>query len=404
MRPDSTVEKLAQLKPVFERPWGKVTPGNSSQITDGASWVILASEEAVAQARADAEGRDRRQRVVGARSLDHGSRSGAVGDRDDEAQQYGARAISRLWELNEAFAAQVLGCLAAWNDEKFCREILGLDGAAGRIDREQAQCRWRRDRLGHPVGASGNRIVLHLVNAMKRLGTQARHRHRMHRWRPWRRHADRDGVSVMQSQIMDVLGDRVLELGPHARRRTRPWRNFRLARDEDGVAWLLFDREDASANTLSGEVIDEFDACSMRSKAATGRGLCSARRSRPASSPAPTSTNSAAPPIRAQSKRDRAAPMRVIDRLEALHVPTIAVIHGFCLGGGLEIALACRYRIAIDDARFGFPEVMLGLHPGLGGTARFTRLVNPMQAMTLDADRPHHRRAARRSRSGLSMR
>src|ERR1700742_2712311 len=73
----------------------------------------------------------------------------------------------------------------------------------------------------------------------------------------------------------------------------------------------------------------------------------------------------------------------VIDRLEALRVPSVAVIHGFCLGGGLEVALACQSRIAIDGARFGFPEVMLGLHPGLGGTARFTRLVNPVQAMTL---------------------
>jgi 3-hydroxyacyl-CoA dehydrogenase / enoyl-CoA hydratase / 3-hydroxybutyryl-CoA epimerase len=66
-----------------------------------------------------------------------------------------------------------------------------------------------------------------------------------------------------------------------------------------------------------------------------------------------------------------------------LEIPTVAVIHGFCLGGGLEVALACQARIAIDGARFGFPEVMLGLHPGLGGTARFTHLINPMQAMTL---------------------
>ncbi len=73
----------------------------------------------------------------------------------------------------------------------------------------------------------------------------------------------------------------------------------------------------------------------------------------------------------------------MIDRLEALRIPTVAVIHGFCLGGGLEVALACQMRIAIEDARFGFPEVMLGLHPGLGGTARFTQLVNPMQAMPL---------------------
>jgi acetyl-CoA C-acetyltransferase len=72
VRPDSTVETLAKLKPAFERPWGKVTAGNSSQITDGASWVILAS---------DAARGDRRQRVVGARSLDHGARPGAVRDR-----------------------------------------------------------------------------------------------------------------------------------------------------------------------------------------------------------------------------------------------------------------------------------------------------------------------------------
>src|SRR6202012_6017527 len=73
----------------------------------------------------------------------------------------------------------------------------------------------------------------------------------------------------------------------------------------------------------------------------------------------------------------------VTDRLESLKIPTVAVIHGFCLGGGLEVALACQSRIAIDNARFGFPEVLLGLHPGLGGTARFTELVNPVQAMGL---------------------
>src|SRR3982750_4542500 len=73
----------------------------------------------------------------------------------------------------------------------------------------------------------------------------------------------------------------------------------------------------------------------------------------------------------------------VMDRLDALRVPSVAVIHGFCLGGGLEVALACQMRIAIEDARFGFPEVMLGLHPGLGGTVRFTQLVNPMHSMPL---------------------
>jgi acetyl-CoA C-acetyltransferase len=76
------------------------------------------------------------------------------------------------WELNEAFATQVLGCLAAWKDEKFCRAILGLDGAAGEIDRTKLNVDGGAISLGHPVGTSGNRIVLHLVNAMKRLGTK----------------------------------------------------------------------------------------------------------------------------------------------------------------------------------------------------------------------------------------
>ena len=73
----------------------------------------------------------------------------------------------------------------------------------------------------------------------------------------------------------------------------------------------------------------------------------------------------------------------VIDHLDRLVVPTVAVIHGYCLGGGLELALACDYRIAVEDARLGFPEVMLGLHPGLGGTVRLPRLINPIEAMSM---------------------
>jgi acetyl-CoA C-acetyltransferase len=76
------------------------------------------------------------------------------------------------WEINEAFASQVLACLAAWKDEKFCRDILGLDGAAGELDHTKLNVDGGAISLGHPVGTSGNRIVLHLVNAMKRLGTK----------------------------------------------------------------------------------------------------------------------------------------------------------------------------------------------------------------------------------------
>ena len=72
--------------------------------------------------------------------------------------------------MNEAFAAQVLSCVAAWNDADFCRDVLGLEGAFGQIDRDRLNVDGGAISLGHPVGTSGNRIVLHLANAMKRRG------------------------------------------------------------------------------------------------------------------------------------------------------------------------------------------------------------------------------------------
>jgi 3-hydroxyacyl-CoA dehydrogenase/enoyl-CoA hydratase/3-hydroxybutyryl-CoA epimerase len=186
----------------------------------------------------------------------------------------------------------------------------------------------------------------------------------------------------MDSRIMDVLADRVLELGPKPDA-SSPYRNFKLTRDDDGVAWLLFDREGASANTLSAGLIEELDAvlAALESQRPAGLVVRSAKKSGFIAGADVNEFRGVTDPWPVEIAIDRAH--AVIDRLEALKIPTVAVIHGFCLGGGLEIALACQSRIAIDGARFGFPEVMLGLHPGLGGTVRFTRLVNPMQAMTL---------------------
>jgi acetyl-CoA C-acetyltransferase len=169
VRPDSSADALAKLKPAFERPWGKVTPGNSSQITDGASWVILASEDAVKEHKltpkaviVDSEWSALDPSVMG---LGPVYCSTAILKRHN----LGLGDIE-LWELNEAFAAQVLGCLAAWKDDEFCRDALGLSGAAGTIPRDRLNVDGGAIGVGHPVGASGNRIVLHLVNAMKRLG------------------------------------------------------------------------------------------------------------------------------------------------------------------------------------------------------------------------------------------
>src|SRR6201996_5587182 len=171
VRPDSTAETLARLKPVFERPWGQVTAGNSSQITDGASWVILASEMAVAR-----HGLTPKAVILDSQWSALDPSIMGLGPVLSASALLKRNNLSlgdiETWELNEAFATQVLGCLAAWNDEKFCKEILGLDGVAGQIDQTKLNVDGGAIALGHPVGTSGNRIVLHLINAMKRLGTR----------------------------------------------------------------------------------------------------------------------------------------------------------------------------------------------------------------------------------------
>jgi len=169
VRPDSDMTGLAKLNPVFEQPHGKVTAGNSSQITDGASWCILASERAV-----EAHGLTPLAEIKDSEwsGLDPSIMGlGPVLSATPIAQRHGLGVVDiDLWELNEAFAAQVLACLAAWADDDFCREVLGYETAFGQIDRDSLNVDGGAISLGHPVGASGNRIVLHLAKAMKARG------------------------------------------------------------------------------------------------------------------------------------------------------------------------------------------------------------------------------------------
>lgn len=168
VRPDSSIGKLAKLNPVFERPFGKVTPGNSSQITDGACWVVLASEEAVQKYGLEplAEIKDSQWAALDPSIMGLGPVlcSTPMMQRNNLALK-----DIDLWELNEAFAAQVLACLAAWQDKDFCTQVLGLDKAFGAIARDRLNVDGGAISLGHPVGCSGNRIVLHLANTLRRL-------------------------------------------------------------------------------------------------------------------------------------------------------------------------------------------------------------------------------------------
>jgi len=167
VRRDSSIENLAKLKPFFDRKYGNVTPGNSSQITDGAAWLILASEEAVQRHDLTPLGRIVDSEWAGLDPAQMGL--GPVHAATPILKRNGL-ALNHLdyWEINEAFAAQVLGCLAAWKDAKYCKEELGLDAAMGELDDARLNVDGGAIALGHPVGASGARIVLHLLKTLKR--------------------------------------------------------------------------------------------------------------------------------------------------------------------------------------------------------------------------------------------
>ena len=194
-------------------------------------------------------------------------------------------------------------------------------------------------------------------------------------------------TSHLGKPALAVLGKRNLELGPftidEVPQEPSPFAHWRMRTDADGIVWLLFDKKDASANTLSAEVLAEFDAILQKLESNPPRGVVirSAKRSGFIAGADITQFRGVKDVIQIETLITRGH--AVLDRLDRLPTVTVAVIHGYCLGGGLELALACDYRIAVDDASFGFPEVQLGLHPGLGGTVRLPRLINPTQAMTM---------------------
>lgn len=167
VRRDTSIEKLATLKPFFDKQFGKVTAANSSQVTDGATLLLLASKEAVLKYQLPVLARIADVEWAGLDPAEMGL--GPVFASSALMKRYHLRIEDiDYWEINEAFAAQVLACLAAMEDESFCRESLGLDKALGKIDPERLNVDGGAVALGHPVGASGARIVLSLATILKR--------------------------------------------------------------------------------------------------------------------------------------------------------------------------------------------------------------------------------------------
>jgi acetyl-CoA C-acetyltransferase len=166
VRADSSLEKLATLKPVFDKPYGVVTAGNSAQVTDGAAWLILASEDAITRHALPVLGRIVDCQWVGLDPARMGL--GPAYSMAPLLRRHGlGSADIDYWEINEAFAAQVLACLTVWQDAGFYRNELGGDIPFDAIDEERLNVDGGAVSIGHPVGASGARIVLHLLQVLK---------------------------------------------------------------------------------------------------------------------------------------------------------------------------------------------------------------------------------------------
>ncbi|MBV2122007.1 MAG: acetyl-CoA C-acetyltransferase [Candidatus Thiodiazotropha sp. (ex Ctena orbiculata)] len=171
LRRDSSVEKLASLKPAFDRPVGKVTAGNSAQITDGAAMLLLASEEAVEKHNLPILGQviDSQWSALDPTQMGLGPvhAMGSLLQRqrmDGETIDY--------WEINEAFAAQVLACQTAWQDQDYMQQEVGLEQPLSAIPEERLNADGGAISIGHPVGASGARLVLHLLKTLQQRGAK----------------------------------------------------------------------------------------------------------------------------------------------------------------------------------------------------------------------------------------
>jgi 3-hydroxyacyl-CoA dehydrogenase/enoyl-CoA hydratase/3-hydroxybutyryl-CoA epimerase len=160
--------------------------------------------------------------------------------------------------------------------------------------------------------------------------------------------------------------------------------HWTLELDADRVAWLTFDKPGASANSLSRAALEELALRLDEAIAARPKGMvvASAKSGFIAGADVAEFGKVNSP---ADAVGFIRAAQALMQRLEDLPFPTVAAINGYCLGGGLELALACRHRVAADDPKvtLGLPEVMLGIHPGFGGTVRSVQVAGVATAMDL---------------------
>ncbi len=166
---------------------------------------------------------------------------------------------------------------------------------------------------------------------------------------------------------------------------TSRYQHWFLGRDDDNIAWLACDKKEASTNVLGAAVLEELDNILGELEQALPKALIIYSRKKKGFIAGADINEFLNLGGQKEATEIIQRGQRIFNRIETLKCPTIALIHGFCLGGGMELALACRYRIADDDAgtKLGLPEVKLGIHPGFGGTVRLPPLIGAPAAMDM---------------------
>lgn len=164
------------------------------------------------------------------------------------------------------------------------------------------------------------------------------------------------------------------------------YKHWRVEMDSDQIVWLYFDKQNASVNTIDREVMNEFSSIldTIKNKQDYRGIIIASGKKTGFIAGADISQFTQFKDIE-ESTAVLTQGQQILDKLEALPKPSVAMIDGFCLGGGLELALACHYRVAEDGpkTRLGLPEVRLGIHPGWGGTVRLPRLIGSVQGLNL---------------------
>lgn len=165
----------------------------------------------------------------------------------------------------------------------------------------------------------------------------------------------------------------------------KDYKHWKIETDADNIVWCHLDVQDSSANILSAEVLDEFNDLLDGFVQSPPAGLVVLSDKSNGFIAGANIKEFTTIENETQARTLLARGHTVFDRLDTLACPTVSLINGFCLGGGLELALACDYRIALDSdkTRIGLPEVLLGIHPGFGGVMRSIRLLGPIKALPL---------------------